>query len=149
MSANTSPKCHRMPYKHCSPCDNFAICACCEQEICVTCNENFDSIHMILTDQAHQKLTTHRKAQELMPAGLCRECLFYAHHDINNPDQETYDENTVYEVEQKEIEVVKPYRGKVIETQKSIKKIGKKPKRTSTTRKGPFYFPPQENQKNL
>ena len=130
-----------MTYKHCSPCDSFDICLCCEKVICTDCYENYDSEHMILNDEAHEKLVSLEKNEMLMPAGLCRECLFYAHHNPNDPEQEEYDENLVYEVKYEDVEVKKPFRGKCIETKKRIIIVGKKPKRTVETRKGPFYFP--------
>jgi len=133
-----------MSYKHCDPCDDFDLCACCEQEICTKCGENFDSDHMHLTDEAHQKLIRLIQEGMLMPAMLCRECLFYAHHDINNPEQADYNENLVYEVKEEHVEVNKPFRGRCIEIKKSIAIVGKKPKRTFITRKGPFYLHPPE-----
>ena len=131
-------------YKHCNPCDNFDLCACCGQEMCLTCIENFDSEHINLTDEAHQKLMTLIEDDMLMPATFCRECLFYAHHDINNPEQADYNENLIYQVKYTDVEVEKPFRGKCIETKKSIAIVGTKPKRTFITRKGAFYFLPEK-----
>ncbi|MXV76052.1 hypothetical protein F4Z99_17480 [Candidatus Poribacteria bacterium] len=131
-----------MSYQHCDPCDNFDLCGCCGEEMCVTCGESFNSEHINLNDEAHKKLIGLIEEEMLMPATFCRECLFYAHHDINNPEQADYDENLVYEVKHENVEVEKPFRGKVVETRKSIAIVGEKPKRTFTTQKGPFYFPP-------
>ena len=78
----------------------------------------------------------------LTPATFYRECLFYAHHNISNPEQADYNKNLVCEVKHENVEVKKPFRGKVVETRKSIIIIREKPKRTFTTRKGLFYFPP-------
>ena len=133
-----------MNYKHCTPCDNFDLCACCEQEMCLDCGENFDSEHMHLNDEAHEKLMKLIQDGDLMPAAFCRECWFYAHHDINIKEQENYNENLVYEIKEKRVEVIKPFRGKCIEIEKSIGIVGPKPKRTFTTRKGPFYFLPKK-----
>lgn len=131
-----------MSYKHCNPCNNFDLCPSCEQEICVTCGENFDSEHMHLNDKAHQKLVSLIQEEMLMPAVLCRECLFYTYHNINDPEQENYNHNLIYKVKEEIIEIEKPYRGKDTRIKKSIAIIGKKPKREFTTRKGPFYFQP-------
>ena len=134
-----------MNYKHCQPCNNFDLCVCCGQEMCLTCGENFDSDHMHLNDEAHAKLTKIIDDDMLMPASFCRECLFYTHHNINDPEQENYNENLIYEVIEIQVEVEKPFRGKCIEIKKSIAIVGEKPKRTFVTRKGPFYFqPPKE-----
>ena len=114
--------------------------------MCLTCLENFDSDHINLNDEAHEKLVGLRNEDMLMPAAFCRECLFYAHHDINNPQQQTYDENLIYKVKEERVEVEKPFRGKSIEIKKSIVIVGKKPKRNFVTRKGPFYFQPSKEE---
>ena len=131
-----------MDYKHCQPCDNFDYCACCEQEMCLTCGESSDSEHMHLNDEAHEKLMRLIDEELLMPAAFCRECLFHAHCDVNDPEQTEYNHDLVYKVVEDRVEVEKPFRGKVIETRKRIVIAGPKPKRDFETRKGMFYLQP-------
>lgn len=130
-----------MSYEHCDPCDHFDYCACCEQEMCLTCGENFNSEHMHLNDEAHQKLMNLIDEGLLMAAAFCRECLFHAHANVNDPEQAEYNHNLIYEIQEEQFETVVPFHGKVIQIKKSLKIVGKKPKRTFETRKGAFYFP--------
>ena len=142
-----------MSYKHCHPCDNFDICPCCEQETCQTCGESIDSDHMHLDEAASEKLDQLKEDEMLMPGRFCNECTFYAHHDINNPEQENYDDNLVYKVEEyvdgereENFGVGGPIvRMKVRNWKTRIIIIGEKPKRTFPTIRGPFrLMPPKE-----
>ena len=88
-----------MSYKHCNPCGPFGSCIICEQETCMTCWENIDSIHMNLDNNGQEKLDKTIEEEMLEACDRCLECMFYTHHDINNPEQEIYDENLIYKVE--------------------------------------------------
>lgn len=89
-----------MNYKHCQPCTNFGRCLSCEQPMCNTCKESYDSPHMVLTEESHDELDKLIEEQDLWADNFCLECLFYMHHDINNPEQENYDDDIIFKVEE-------------------------------------------------
>ena len=149
-----------MNYKHCDPCNNFDICACCEQEMCLTCGENIDSIHINLDNGGQEELDRLIEEDMLMPSDFCRECTFYTYHDINNPDQEHYDQNLIYKVEGYVDGMKTKNFGvggitvpmKVRNWKDRIVIIGKKPKPDFQIIPGPFILHPigekNENDKN-
>ena len=55
---------------------------------------------MVLTDESHDELDKLIEEQDLWADNFCLECLFYMHHDINNPEQESYDDNFIFKVEE-------------------------------------------------
>ena len=65
--------------------------------MCDTCGESINSSHINLTKGADEVLHKMREENELWGSYFCRECLFYSDHDINNPEQEDYDEDLIYE----------------------------------------------------
>ena len=133
-----------MSYKHCDPCNHFDICICCEQEMCLTCRENINSQHINLTKGGQEKLDRLRKEDMLMPGDLCRECEFYAHHNINDPEQEHYNENLIYEVKEYQDGLKEKGFGmkKVPNWKTRIITIGPKPKPQFPYIWGPFEIHP-------
>lgn len=55
---------------------------------------------MILTAEAHDELERMQEEDELWHDGLCNQCRFYQHHDINDPTQEEYDHDMIFKVEE-------------------------------------------------
>ena len=68
--------------------------------MCNDCKESIDSPHMHLTEDGLEELHRLETNQELWPDAFCLECHFYSHHDINNPEQEDYNHDIIFKVEE-------------------------------------------------
>ena len=109
-------------------------------------------MHLAETEESEQKLEEWIKEGLLMPAIFCNECLFYAHHDINNPEQENYNHDIHFKVEEYQNGTEmrwygSPYNGIQMESPKWETRViilGKKPKPNFPCIRGPFILVPIE-----
>lgn len=139
-------------FKHCDPCDNFGICINCEIEMCNTCGESFDSPHMHLTEESHDEIDRLKAEDDLYADRFCNECIFYTHHDINTPEQEEYDHDMIFEVEEyqdgTEIRnfgsAYNSYPKEVPKWRTRVVITGIKPEPTYDVIRGPFIFKENE-----
>ena len=131
-------------FEHCNPCDSFDYCPCCEQETCQTCGESIDSPHMHLNDEAWNKLIQLIHDDMMMPGRTCNECIFYAHHDINNPEQADYNHEITFRVEDY-IDGKTSFGMRWNKWYKRIIITGQKPQRKFITRRGEFYLHPPKD----
>ena len=131
---------------HCNPCNDFDYCPVCEQETCQTCGESIDSPHMHLNDEAWDKLIQLVDDDMMMPGRTCNECVFYAHHDINNPEQANYNHGITFRVEEYTDGKYGPFHGMMYtQWRKRIIVTGRKPMRTFPTIRGPFRIMPPKD----
>ncbi len=56
-------------FRHCNPCDDFAICMICEQPYCRICGESADSPHMHLSPASGATLERELAKGELWTDG--------------------------------------------------------------------------------
>ena len=133
-------------FKHCQPCTDFDLCYCCNQETCQDCGETLDSPHCHLTEESQDALDELIKEDLLMPGRICHECLFYAYHNINDQEQESYNHSMIFHIKEERIQRYDSYRGNVIEIKKSVVITGKKPEPDFPIIRGPFILKPIEQE---
>ena len=71
-------------------------CPCCENLVCIDCQEPIATPYSNITDKT--QIWSLAEAELLFMAVWCLECIFYAFHDINNPEQEEYNHEMIFEV---------------------------------------------------
>lgn len=129
-----------MSFKHCQPCTQFDICPCCEIETCQVCGESWDSPHMNLSEESHDKLLDEIHSGDLMAGRFCNECTFNAYHDINDPEQENYNHHLTYKIEEYQDGTRMGAYGKAPNWKRRVVITGIKPKPNLPIRRGLFYI---------